>query len=69
MSFENYLQLPVINREYCNVPIFVPLKYSHTSVVIGFRTPQTLYLSYFEEKNMFQRSALARDWSHLLELA
>lgn len=42
-------------------------KYSHTSVLVRFRTCQILYLSQFDGKKMFQHSALARNSSHLLE--
>ena len=34
-------------------------KYSHTLVLAGFRTCQTLYTSHFNEKKTFQQSALA----------
>ena len=40
------------------------MSYSHTSVLIGFRTHQTLYSSHFDEKKMFQHLALAWDLLH-----
>ena len=44
-------------------------RYSHTSILVSFRTHQNLYSSYFEkEKKMFQLSVLAQNLSHLLEI-
>ena len=43
-------------------------KYSHTSVLVGFRIHQTLYLLHFDKKKVFQHSALAWDLALLLEL-
>ena len=44
-------------------------KCSHSLVLIGFRTRQTLYLLRFDEKKyIFQVEVLAWDGPHLLEL-
>lgn len=40
--------------------------YNHTSVLIGFRTRQTLFSSHSDEKMMFQSSVRAQDSSCLL---
>ena len=55
-------------------PLYLPtyligiIKYSHTSVLVSFRTHQTLYSLYFDKKKMFKHLALAQDLLHLLEL-
>lgn len=60
-SVGSILSPPFTERSFC-------AKQSHTLALITFRSRQTLYSSHFDEKKMFQHSALARDSSYLLEL-
>ena len=65
MSIFNLLN-PTTLGEIQNNCGFNKMEYSRTSVLVSFTSHQTLYSPHFDEKNMFQHMALARDSSHLL---
>ena len=50
-------------QSFCSIS-----RYSHTSVLVCFRTHQTLHSLHFDKRKMFQHSALTGDSLHLLQL-
>ena len=59
-AFSRFLKISANTRSF--------MKYSHTLVLVSFRTHQTRYSSHFNEKKIFQYSVLAWDLLCVLEV-